>query len=453
MTGDAHSILPRILPPIGAIVKDVFRQLRSFERLPRAEQEGIQARQLRHLLAHAREHSPFWADRIARAGIDPSREMTLADLIRLPPLTRTEVQANFEGMRARDPSWNEADIITHSTSGSTGQPVRLEKLRWVYRPLYDAVTQIDHTWQGRDARRTLGVYRTKGTESDTGVWGPPSPWFGRVGRAYQRQILGHPVEELYEALERHRPSYVFAGPTMLAALARVAQEQGRPVPQVEQFLTFSEQVTDQHRALARDVFGARITDRYSSEECGWLALQCPKHDHYHAMSAVNHLEVVDDAGQPCRPGEPGRVLVTSLHSYAMPLLRYEIGDMAELGEACDCGITLPVIARIRGRIRDVVILPNGQRQFVNLNLGGKIAGTEVLEHQTLLYSCDTVEVIVRCRGPLTEDTREALVKRVLDGFGYPFRVVVRQTDQANWLGLHKRREFEKVDRPYAEATA
>jgi phenylacetate-CoA ligase len=63
------------------------------------------------------------------------------------------------------------------------------------------------------------------------------------------------------------------------------------------------------------------------------------------------------------PGEIGAVVVTPLHNFAMPLLRYAIGDYAEVGSACACGRGLPALARILGRARDLLMLPSGEQRF------------------------------------------------------------------------------------------
>jgi phenylacetate-coenzyme A ligase PaaK-like adenylate-forming protein len=61
------------------------------------------------------------------------------------------------------------------------------------------------------------------------------------------------------------------------------------------------------------------------------------------------VEVLDEEGRPCAPGETGRVVATSLNNFAMPLIRYETGDTAEVGAPCPCGRGLPVLTRIMGR--------------------------------------------------------------------------------------------------------
>src|SRR3546814_2899792 len=122
-------------------------------------------------------------------------------------------------------------------------------------------------------------------------------------------------------------------------------------------------VGDSVRQAVRQAWDLPVKDSYSSEEAGYLAIQCPEHEVYHAQSENVLLEVVDDDGRPCRPGEIGRVLITSLHNFATPLIRYELGDYAEVGAPCACGRGLPVIRRIVGRQRNRLAPPERTTVF------------------------------------------------------------------------------------------
>jgi phenylacetate-coenzyme A ligase PaaK-like adenylate-forming protein len=92
-----------------------------------------------------------------------------------------------------------------------------------------------------------------------------------------------------------------------------------------------------------------LTDLYAADEAGCIALQCPDHEHYHVQSESVLVEVLDVEGRACAPGAVGRVVVTTLQNFAMPLVRYDIGDVAEAGDPCPCGRGLPVLRRIARR--------------------------------------------------------------------------------------------------------
>jgi phenylacetate-CoA ligase len=440
----------RLLPPHQARVRDIYRQLRAFEVLPQSGQEAIQAAELSRLLRHAHAHSAFWRERINDAGINPDGAVGPKDLARLPILTRADLQERRDVLRARSPQMRAEEIVTNSTSGSTGRPVQTDVFTPTYVPTYQALELVDHYWHQRDARLTLGSYTRRAPNVDNGAWGPPIQWFEPVARAFAREILGKPAEDFYRLIELHRPAYVLTSPSVVRAFVEMAGQSRRPVPRVRQFITSTEAVDRELRDAARRAFGAVITDRYSCEEVGWIALQCPRRPHYHALGATVIVEIVDDAGRPCAPGETGRVLLTALHSYAMPLIRYEVGDLAAWGPPCDCGIRLPVIREIAGRLRDVVVLPDGTRRNLVLNIGRVCPDASILEHQALLYSCGTIEIRVRAARPLGPSDISRIRDRVQLGYGPAARVIVTETREVRWTGLYKRQEVLRLDRPYVE---
>src|SRR3546814_12850457 len=88
---------------------------------------------------------------------------------------------------------------------------------------------------------------------------------------------------------------------------------------------------------------------YSTHEFGYLAFQCPQHDHYHVQAEAALVEVLNEAGKPCRPGEIGQVVTTPLLNFAMPMISYAVGDLAEVGPPCPGGRGLQVRKRILGR--------------------------------------------------------------------------------------------------------
>ena len=126
------------------------------------------------------------------------------------------------------------------------------------------------------------------------------------------------------------------------------------LPGLREVRTLGEASTPDLRALCREAWGVPLVDVYSAEEVGYIALQCPEHEHYHVQAESVLVEILDERGAPAPPGETGRVVVTDLHNFAMPLVRYEIGDYAEVGEPCACGRGLPVLRRIVGRVRNML---------------------------------------------------------------------------------------------------
>jgi phenylacetate-CoA ligase len=161
-----------------------------------------------------------------------------------------------------------------------------------------------------------------------------------------------------------------------------------------------------------------VIDMYTCREIGYMALQCPRHEHYHVMAEGVYLEILDAEGNRCAPGQPGRVVLTPLHHFAMPLIRYDIGDYAEPGEPCDCGRGLPVIRRIVGRVRNMLRLPGGglrHPRFGETQFGGV---APVRQFQVLQKTLREVEVALVVARPLTAEEQaklHALILKNLDG--------------------------------------
>ena len=415
--------------------------LRKMESLSLPEQRTMQESQLKLLFDHAYNCSAWWRKRLSLAGY-PQQEGSLFTLLaKLPPLLRSDLQEHVEELRAWREDWTAKEIFTSTTSGSTGVPLRVEKFSAAFNLLYGALSLIDHEWHGRDARLPMLMFSAE-ADSVRPDWGPLFASLQGGGSVVNR-FANLSVEEETACLFEHQPLYLKATASRAAAIAEELLRQGKSYA-LRQIISQYERVTPHQRAVCRKVFGAEIVDRYSCEECGWLALQCPKHEHLHVMAGTTILEIVDEALNPCPPGVAGRVLVTSLQSYAMPLIRYDIGDIAEWGEGCDCGIRLPVIKRLWGRRRNLVRLPGGELR------PGPIAGDDVAkipvirEFRLVQQKNGEIDFFVSATRPLSWEEVATLRSLVLE-IDPQLVVMVREVATIDWGAGLKREEFVRLD--------
>jgi phenylacetate-CoA ligase len=231
-----------------------------------------------------------------------------------------------------------------------------------------------------------------------------------------------PVDQQAEWLQRHDPGHLMTFPSNLMALLQHCRAAGITYPRLRSIWTLGEIVTPELRELAREVVGLPITDVYSSVEVGYIALQCPEQPHYHVQSEGVLVEVIDEAGQPCRPGEVGRVIVTALHNFAMPLLRYVIGDYAEVGEPCSCGRGLPVLSRVLGRTRNMLILPSGRRIWPLLEGALFSDVAPVTQFQIVQLSHSLLEVRLVVSRPVTPAEEDALGAMIRHHLEHPYTI-------------------------------
>jgi phenylacetate-coenzyme A ligase PaaK-like adenylate-forming protein len=153
------------------------------------------------------------------------------------------------------------------------------------------------------------------------------------------------------------------------------------------------------------------------------------------------VEVLDAEGAPCKPGEIGRVVVTPLHNFAMPLLRYEIGDEAEVGEACVCGRGLPVLNRVVGRTQDYFVLRSGERRRVDVDHYRLSSMRAVMEFQFEQTDYDNLELKLVVARPLTPAERERVDHIVAQAAAGQFQTKVTFHDALERTEVGKLRPF------------
>ncbi len=357
---------PLLLPPAlrkdngSAEVLALLNERRGSERLPHAELARRQRAMLLEVARHSVAHSPHFAVRMKAAGLDASDLAEEGGLARLPPLTRKElVRAGDALFCTAFPSSHGAAKAT-STSGSTGEPVTVRRtglcrLHWL------AYTLREHLWHDRDFAGRLAVVRATIAEPiETSDWGPPANLLFRTGPA-AAMPPSRTVQEICQWLAAFGPDHLLMLPSTLAALLSELEQTGQRFSRLKSVRTISETVSAELRESASRVLGVPIHDSYTSQEGGIMATQCSEGS-YHVSETIL-IEVLNDAGQSCGVGEIGRIVVTDLINFATPLIRYEIGDYAEVGAPCACGRGLPVIRRFLGRERNLVLLPDGTRHW------------------------------------------------------------------------------------------
>jgi phenylacetate-CoA ligase len=330
------------------------------ERWPSTELARRQRTMLLAVGRHAATFSRHFVARMKAAGLIPSALIKEGTLSRLPPLTRQELVRAGESLFCTYCPSSHGAISTTSTSGSTGEPVTIRRaerchLEWL------ACTLREHLWHQRDFAGRLAVIRANIFEPvEAPDWGPPCNLLFRTGPG-SAMPPSCSVQELCQWLLRFDPDHLLVLPNMLAALLTEFTQTGQRPGRLKSIRTLSETVHPELREAASRVLGLPIHDSYTSEECGVMATQCPV-GAYHVSETIL-LEVLDEVGQPCGVGEIGRVVITDLVNFATPLIRYEIGDYAEVGAPCACGRGLPVIRRFLGRERNLVLLPDGTRHW------------------------------------------------------------------------------------------
>jgi phenylacetate-CoA ligase len=233
--------------------------------------------------------------------------------------------------------------------------------------------------------------------------------------------MAQPASKLLESLKTEDPAYLLTHPSVLKELLYLSREQGYQPASLKEVCTLGEILYPELRERCQQQWNVKVSDSYSCHEFGTLALQCPEFPHYHVQSECALIEVLRPDNTPCEPGEVGKTVISSLNNFATPMLRYENGDMAELGEPCACGRGLPVLKRIIGRVRNTAILPNGDRLMPNLMTGPLLTDLPIKHFQLIQKTTELIEARLVVGRPLTTDEETALADYFNKGWRYEFK--------------------------------
>ncbi len=411
---------------IDALVLALQHQLEESQWWPVETLLEFQLRQLEPLLAHAARTVPFYRARLrSLAGLGRGG-LTMDAFRRLPVLRLTDIQEAAAALVSRRLPKDHGDTSEASTSGSTGRPVTV-KGTVVTGMFFRALNLRYHLWHGRDfSAKTAAIHALKGASARAAETGKSVQWVpGYDSGPMVYFDASRPVGEQLDWLRRQNPEYLLTYPSNLRALLRHCEETGERPDRLREVATRGEVLDPGVRPACETVWGVPVADAYSAQEIGMIALQCPDRPHYHVQAECVLVEVLDDDGKPCAPGEVGRIVLTALHNFAMPLIRYEIGDFAEVGSPCPCGRGLPVITRIVGRVHNMFTLPSGEQFWpVPFTSPELLAVAPVRQFQLVQRSVEEIEVKLATARELREDEeaglRELIGTRLGHGFALRF---------------------------------
>ena len=335
----------------------VLRQMEQTQWWDGASLESLRFSRLSKLLEHAKSSTPYYRDLFARCGFLPEDFKSMADLARLPLLTKADIRTNLERLRSE----RSVDLRRFNTGGSTGEPlifcVGKERIS------HDIAAKWRATrWWGVD----IG-------DPEVVVWGSPIELNAQDrlrqlrDKLLRTQLLSAfemsdgKLDDFIACIRRRRPKMLFGYPSALAHIARQAERRGMVMDNLGVKVAFvtSERLYDEQRSQIERTFGCSVANGYGGRDAGFVAHECPSGGmHITAEDIV--IEIVDKDGVPLPVGSAGEIVVTHLTTRDFPFIRYRTGDVAVLDASpCNCGRGLPLLKEIQGRTTDFVIAADG----------------------------------------------------------------------------------------------
>jgi phenylacetate-coenzyme A ligase PaaK-like adenylate-forming protein len=405
-----------------------------------AARERWQKIQLRNLLQHAGQRSAFWRQRIG--GKKPA-DIELAALpIQTRRDARNQVAAEGALLRAADG----IPVKSHATSGSSGTPVSffISAMNSQYAPVRSTAQYFMEGWdlslnRVRLHQSSEPLKNGFSVEESPSWMGPMAPLF-KSGTNKNIEYLDPDPKQLVRELEKSDIGHLVCRPLLLEWLFDSAGPAFLKRANVKIWLPYAENVSD-HLVKIFAELEIPIRSNYSSEEFGPVGFECQAAPgHYHVATSNVIVEVVD-VSHELDGTKLGKVLVTHLHSYATPFIRYDLGDLACLREECPCGHSGPTLHNLRGRLSSVLKHRDGKISSFHIRGKQLAAFAAFTEYRMRQTEFEKIVIEIGGRSELSADEIGALTAFLKERAGPRFEIEILAREKIDWGESRKRHGF------------
>ena len=336
-----------------------MRELEKSQWFTQGKIKELQEEKLRRLIKHTYETVPYYHRIFRKIKLKINDIKGPDDLARLPILSREKVREEFDALISR--GYPRTKMVYGCTGGSTGEPTRFYTTR-ENRCRSNAARYLAWQWAGFEIGDKFA--QVFGLHLDRPMFESAR---GKLEGVIKRRISldaykmsEKTLEEFTHQINRFKPKVVYGTAAGVAILAKYIEEKEIEGIQLESVIIDSMKLFEHEIETIERVFGCKVWWNYHNRENGTFASECSEHSGYHLFAQNFVFEFVKESEQVA-PGETGAILVTDLHNYAMPFIRYEVGDMGVPShEICDCGRGLPVMSKLFGRTAEILISATGE---------------------------------------------------------------------------------------------
>lgn len=386
----------RVLFPLyesGLRGRKTLRYLDEYERnqttLDAEQIQALQWHKLQALIRHCWDHVPYYRRSWGQMGITaPDDIRNVADYARLPLLDKPTIRANFQDLIADN---QREGLLYKTTGGSTGEPLKFGYTRESYERRL-AIMWRGYGWSGaRLGQRTLYL------------WGTPIGAQKKKDRLYHAAFNRHMLNafemsdarmaEYADAIDRFQPETIVSYVAPIVRMAEWLLANGRRLHKPQRILGAAEALHESQRQLIEQAFGAPAYNTYGCREFMLIAAECEHRQGLHLNA--DHLRVELGAGMDGAGKGPREIIVTDLHNYGMPLLRYVNGDLATPSDKrCSCGRPLPLLASVDGRKLDALRTPDGRFVPGEYIVYAFLYATGIRRYQVVQKQLDAFDIIL-----------------------------------------------------------
>jgi len=391
---------------LGAV--NAFRllmQARKNQWLKPSELEELQAKRLRAMIKHAYDNTIYYHRTFKESGITPDDIRSPEDLKKIPITSKDDVQKyGLTEMTSHGLNLNKCRIVP--TSGSSGVPRKIvyDQMADDFSKAINLRSMVENGLRFSDRMVNLGDMRTA----------KKPLWFQKLG------VFNLKTVDIFDNIDREvndllniNPKSMIGYASQLRLLSEYKLKHNLKELKPDTIFTTAEFLDPDTRRIINTAFDLKVIDLFGCIEVNRTAWECQEHCGYHIDIDSVVMELLDDDGKSVSAGERGEVVYTSLYNYAMPLIRYEVGDVATPSdETCPCGRGLPLLKNVEGRKDDFIHLPSGKKiSPITMHLIVKHA-KGIVECQIIQESLDKISMGLVVADKFTKGDSERLIQEI-----------------------------------------
>jgi len=389
-----------------------MRELEKSQWFTRGKIKELQEKRLRRLIKHAYETVPYYHRIFRKNKLNFNDIKSLDDLAKLPILSRENVRDEFDALISR--GYPRKKMVYGCTGGSTGEPIRFYTTR-ENRCWSNAARYLAWRWAGFEIGDKFA--QVFGLHLDRPMLQSVK---GRIEGQLKRRIAldayqmsEKAMEQFVEKMKKFKPKVLYGNATSVANLAKYINDKGIDGFLLKSVFIDSMSLLEHEVKMIERVFGCKVWWNYHNRENGTFASECSEHNGYHLFSQIFVFEFVKE-GEKVAPGETGSIVITDLTNYAMPFIRYEVGDLGvPSDDICACGRGMPLMKKLLGRTMEILVSAKGE--FIVAPFFGR------LEHIFAARNIKQYQIV--------QETPTRIVVRIIPGKAYAYEDtnIIRKT--------------------------
>lgn len=391
-----HLIFPLWEMREGARRADELRELTDSQWWPAEKIRQQQWTRLKKIVEYAFNNSAYYRNRLGELGFT-GQIRDWQEFRQLPILTKRDIREHGEALLSQE--WRSKELVEARTGGSTGTALTVYADKRC-REQRNAAAMRSDRWAGWDIGMKVAAVWGNPPAADTIKKKLRNLLLDRIFYLDTMNINDQSIQRFVDEWRREKPQILYGHAHSIYILATYLVRMDVTDLRPRGIITTSMMLLEPERRLIEQVFRCRVTNRYGCEEVSLIACECERHEGLHLNADHVVVEFIKDDGTEAGPGEEANIIVTELINHAMPLIRYQVGDMGvPSNRTCPCGRGLPLMERVTGRCADFLKRPDGSL----------VAGVSLIERTlTAIPGIEQMQLV-------QDDLHRVCVKVVRDG--------------------------------------